>query len=296
MTDVNTSRNGTAAGMLWMVASMAAFATEDVFVKFLAQRLPVTQIMALLSISGGLVFILWARLRHQPMIWRDLLLPSVMWRNLGEVIGTFSFVTALALTPLSSASAILQATPLAVVLGAALFLGTRVGWRRWLAIGAGFGGVLLILRPGLDAFQPASLFAVAGVIGLSVRDLATRASPPRIPAQVLAAQGFALVGLVALCLLPFGPPPVLPSGSELLLLICATSTGVIGYYTLTMAMRQGDITLVTPFRYSRMLFAMGFGMVIFGERPDLATALGAAIIIGSGLYTLSRDRTARHAA
>jgi len=131
---------------------------------------------------------------RQPLWSRAFLQPDVLVRNLTEMIGTLGFVTALALTPLSSATAILQSAPLVVTLGAALFLREPVGWRRWVAITVGFIGVLMVIRPGSDTFDPRVLFAVLGTLGLAVRDLATR----RIPRETSSVQlsFFAFLSLV----------------------------------------------------------------------------------------------------
>src|SRR6056297_1156247 len=162
-------------GSVLMVVAMAGFALEDMFIKRLSLDLPVGQILVFLGTGGAVIFGLGALARGHRLFSRDLLAGQVLLRNLGELIGTIGFVTALALTPLSSASAILQATPLALTLGAALFLKEAVGWRRWSAILVGFAGVLMVIRPGLEGFEPASLFAVQAVFGLAMRDLATRA-------------------------------------------------------------------------------------------------------------------------
>ena len=114
-------------GSALMVLAMAGFALEDMFIKRLADDLPVGQILMLLGAGGAVIFGLAALSRGHALLSRDLLTWPVMLRNLGELIGTIGFVTAIALTPLSSASAILQATPLAVTLGAALFLREQVG-------------------------------------------------------------------------------------------------------------------------------------------------------------------------
>jgi drug/metabolite transporter (DMT)-like permease len=284
------TRAATLRGIAWMVAAMAGFATEDVFLKVAVQTVPVWQVMVLLGFGGGAVFWLWARARGRRVLGPDLLLRPILIRNAGEAVGTVCFTTALALTPLVSVSAILQATPLAVTLGAAVFLGARVGWRRWTAIVIGLAGVLLVLRPGMDAFQPASLLAVAAVLCLGARDLATRAVPARIASEVLATQGFIAAGLAGLVIAPFGAPPILPGPAQAAALCAALPMGVFGYYAITAAMRAGDIATVTPFRYTRLIFALGYGVALFGERPDAATLTGAAIIVASGLYTVLRER------
>ena len=276
--------------ILLMVGSMAGFAIEDMLIKYLALEMPTGQFLMLIGGGGGLIFALMAHRQGQQVLSADFLRPVIIIRNLGEVIGTLGFVTAIVLTPLSSASAILQATPLAVTLGAALFLNEAVGWRRWSAIGIGFCGVVLVIRPGMDGFQPASLFAVQGVIGLAMRDVATRAAPAKISSLVLSAHGFAMLVPAGAILLWISGGAVAPSPTGYGLLAAALIVGVNSYYALTLSMRLGDVAVVTPFRYVRMLFALIIGVTLFEEDPDLWTLIGAAIIILSGLYTFFRER------
>lgn len=284
-------------GSILMVLSMAGFALEDMFVKRLAGDLPIGQIVMLLGLGGAVVFGAICVAQGRRLWTRDLLSRPVLLRNLGEVAGTLGFVTAIVLTPLSSASAILQATPLAVTLGAALFLGETVGWRRWSAILAGFAGVIMVIRPGMSGFEPASLLAVLAVLGLAVRDLATRAVPRTISSMQLSTYAFATLVPTGLVLLGFQGAPVWPSGTNLRDLGLALVCGVAAYYAIVAAMRLGDVAVITPFRYTRLLFALVIGVTVFGERPDGWTLAGAGIIIASGIYTFWRERRlARRAA
>ena len=273
-----------------MVLSMAGFAVEDMLIKYIALEMPTGQFLMLIGAGGALIFTLMAWKQGQAVLSADFLRPTIIIRNLGEVIGTLGFVTALVLTPLSSASAILQATPLAVTLGAALFLKEAVGWRRWSAILIGFGGVVAVIRPGLDGFQPASLFAVLGVIGLATRDVATRAAPAEISSLVLAAHGFGMLVPAGAVLLWIRGGAIAPSAQGYSLLFAALIIGVSAYYALTLSMRLGDVAVVTPFRYVRLVFALFIGVTVFHEQPDVWTLSGAAIIILSGLYTFFRER------
>lgn len=291
MMENKTSEN--LIGILLMLGAMAAFAVEDMFIKKLSGGMGTGQILIFLGVGGFLIFAAIANRAGKTVWTRDFLLPSVMMRNLGEVIGTLGYVLAVVLTPLSSASAILQATPLAVTLGAALFLQQAVGWRRWVAIIIGFIGVLFVIRPGLDGFQPASLFAVQGVIGLSIRDLATRAMPARVSSTVLSAYGFGIVAPAGLILMIFEGPAVMPDLDQSLLLAGALTVGPLGYYAIVAAMRIGEVAVVTPFRYIRLVFAMIIGIVVFDEKIDVLTLLGITIIIGSGLFTIYREHRAK---
>lgn len=277
-------------GILLMIASMGGFALEDMFVKLVAETLPASQILAVIGAGGAAIFALWALARGDRLFAPAMFTRAMALRNAGEVFGTVCFVTAITLAPLSTVSAILQATPLAVTLGAAVFLGESVGWRRWAAILVGLLGVLLVVQPGTDGFRPAALLAIGAVIGLAARDLGTRVAPKAVSSAVLSAWGFGMVAVAGLALLPFGTPPAMPEPAAALHLGAALLCGVAGYYALTAAMRVGQVAVVTPFRYTRLLFALAIGMAVFGERPNTLTLVGAAIIIASGLYTLARER------
>lgn len=276
---------------LVMVLAMLGFALEDAVIKLLAGALPVGQIIGCLGVGGAAVFAVLCRARGEPLWDRAFLARSVMLRNLAELVGTLGFVTAIALIPLSTASAILQAAPLLVTLGAALFLNEPVGWRRWGAILIGFGGVLLIIRPGTDGFDWLTMFAVVGVIGLAIRDLATRGVAGVVSSMQLSFLAFlTLVPAGAILLVTWNVAPVVPDTGQSLLIVLAILLAGISYFGITYAMRIGQISFVTPFRYSRMIFALLIGLFVFGENPDALTLIGAAIIIASGLYTLWRER------
>ena len=290
---MDQTENGNLRGIVLMVVSMAAFAIEDSFIKRAADDMPTGQILLMLGVFGAAIFTVMAARAGQKPFSRDLLQGQVMLRNLGEVIGTMGFVTAIALTPLTSATAILQAMPLAVTLGAALFLGESVGWRRWTAILVGFAGVLVIIRPGLEGFDINSLWAVLAVFGLAIRDLATRRVPARIGSMSISVSGFVSVAILGATMLALSGGAVWPGTLQTALMVGALSAGVVGYWMVVEAMRVGEISAVTPFRYARLIFALIIGILIFGERPDLMTLAGATLVIGSGLYTFARERVRR---
>lgn len=277
-------------GSILMVAAMAGFAVEDMFLKFAAQSLPVGQILIIFGTGGMLAFAGLTTLRGERLLHPAILSRPILIRAVFEVMGRLFYTLAIVFTALSSASAILQATPLVVVAGAALMFGEPVGWRRWSAILAGFVGVLIILRPGLDGFTVASLLAVAGTIGFAGRDLATRAAPLVLSNMQLGVYGFAMMVPTGAGLLLFFGDSAMPDLATSGQLLGATMIGVAAYYALTAAMRMGDVGVITPFRYTRMVFALIAGMAVFGERPDGYTLLGSAIIVASGIYTLIRGQ------
>jgi len=277
-------------GTLLMLVSMALFAVEDVFLKLAAAQMPVGEVLMIFGAFGLLGFGCLVRGSGQRLFDPAMLSATLALRGLGEAVGRLGYTLAIALTPLASASAILQATPLVVVLGAALIFGEKVGWRRILAILGGFAGVLMILRPGLDGFMPASLWAVLGMFGLALRDLATRAAPPALSHLQLGFWGFAVLLPTGAAMLAVSGGAVIPSAGMAGALAVGAVVGVAAYYTVIAAMRTGEISVVTPFRYARILFAIVLGLAIFGERPDVLTLAGAAVVVGCGVYTVLRER------
>ncbi len=275
-------------GSLFMTLSMAGFAVEDMFLKSAAQSLPVGQVLLVMGLCGALWFALTSFRAGETALPGALLSRTMAVRSTFEVVGRLFYALAIALTPLSVASSILQATPLVVVLGAAVLFGETVGARRWILTGLGFIGVLVILRPGLAGFDALSLLAVIGLLGFAGRDLATRAAPPALSNAQLGTAGFLVLAFSGAVILAFTQGPDLPTAPEATKILGATVFGVLGYSFLTRAMRTGEVSAVTPFRYTRLLFALALGMAVFGERPDAATLIGAAIIVTCGVLILTR--------
>ena len=272
-----------------MMAAMALIAIEDMFIKLLAQTLPTGQIVFVLGAVGAPVFVAMAWWQGQPIFVKAALHPAVIARNLAEVVGTLGFVVALAALPLALVLAVMQAMPLVVTLGAALFLGEKVGWRRWSAILVGFGGVMLVIRPGLAGFDSQALWLIAGARGRGARDLGSRQIPAALTNAQVSAWGLLAVTLLgAAMMIQVGPVPV--SAREGALLLGGAVFGTAGYLAVTTAARLGEVSIVAPFRYIRLVFAMAIGLFIFAEVPDTLTLIGAAIIVISGLYAFVRQR------
>lgn len=283
----------TLRGAALMVAAMLAFSIEDALIKGTATLIPAGQVMMTLGLFGTIGFALLLRHRGQSLFTRALLTPAVLFRSGCELLGTAGFVAALTLGNLSTATAILQAVPLVVVLGAALFLGEQVGWRRWTAVGLGLVGVMMVIRPGAADFDPNSLFALVAVVCLSARDLATRRIPAGVPSNQLSGAAFATTILSGLLLFFLtGERPVIPSPLALGGLAATLVVGMVAYSTIVAATRIGEMSVIAPFRYTRILFALLVATLIFGERPDAWTYAGAALIVGSGLYAFWREAQA----
>lgn len=282
------------AGSLWMIAAMAAFALEDAFVKQAALRLPVSEILVLFGLGGALAFWALAAFNREHVFRREVISPVMQVRFGFELVGRLFYILALALTPLSATTVILQATPIFVVLGAALFFGEKVGWRRWTAILVGLVGVIIVLKPDSGSFTPLSLLAVIGMLGFSGRDLASRAAPASLSTNVLGFYGFVTI-LIAGLLFGLWEQPVFvaPPPNSIFALLAAVFFGIFAYTALMKAMRTGEIATVAPFRYSRLLFGVLLGVVWFGETVDTQMLIGCGIIVGSGLFILWRGGKVR---
>lgn len=280
-----------ARAALLMMASMAAFTLNDACVKLAGGSMPLFQLVTLRGLLASALIFALARglgsLRFR--------LPRGDWglialRSGSEVAATYFFLTALMHLPLPNVTAVLQVLPLTVTLGAALFFGERVGWRRMTAIAFGFAGMLLIVRPGPEGFNLYAGYALAAVGAVTVRDLATRRMSPQVPSMtVTLVSSLSVLGFGALASLATPWQPV--GGREALLIVAAAGFIIGGYLFSVMVMRAGDVGASAPFRYSGLVWALILGWLIFGDWPDGVTLLGAGIVVASGLFTLWRERS-----
>lgn len=279
-------------GSLFMVLAMLGFAIEDAFFKTATGTGDVSAGVGtmLFGIFGTGFFALYALWIKEPLVSRAYIEGPLLIRSAFEILGRLFFALSLAFAPLSTTSAILQAAPLVVTLGAALVLKEQVGLRRWMAMSVGFVGVLMIVRPTPSGFDATAIFAVLGMIGFAGRDLMTRASPPEVSATQLGILGFLMVFIAGVTITLFEPASLAAPSLPALALLAGTGlSGLIGYSALTKAMRTGEVSVVAPFRYARLLIALVFAYLVFGERPDALTLIGATLIVGSGVYTLVRS-------
>ncbi|MEP6065988.1 MAG: DMT family transporter [Paracoccaceae bacterium] len=279
-------------GALLMMASMASFTFNDTFIKMTDGAVPLWQLLFLRGVLTtmlilGLGYVL--RTIHFRMSRRDWRLIGM--RCLSEIGAAYFFLSALFQMPLANAIAILQVLPLAVSLGAALFLGEGLGWRRMTAILIGFCGMLLIVRPGPDGFSIWSIYALLAVLCVTCRDLVTRQLSRDVPSLTVT-----LIAAISVTL--FAGVASVPQGWAVLTpnlwsLIVGSSIFILGgYFFSVQVMRQGDISFIAPFRYTSLIFALALGWLIFDDWPDGITLIGAGIIVATGLFTLYRERNA----
>lgn len=275
---------------LFMVVAMAGFTANDTFTKLALETMGLGQVMLVRGVFATVMILALALASGALARPGQIRHPAMAMRALCEMMATLAFLGALVHMPLANASAVLQALPLAVTMGAALFLGERVRWRRWMAIAVGFAGVIIIVQPGFEGFSAFSLLALLCVVFAAARDLLTRSIPREVPTLLVSSVTTVLVTSLGggLTLVSGEWTPVTPRQAGLLL--GAAVLLVIGYQFIIMAMRQGDISFVAPFRYTALVWALALGYLVFGEVPGTAMILGASLVVLSGLYALYRER------
>lgn len=280
-------------GALFMALAMASFNVNDALVKSVTGAMNPGQIMFVrgLLTSCMIITLAWPA---RAQFWRRVLPDrKVLVRAMAEVGAALTYIMALGLLPLANTAAILLSLPLAVTLGAVLFLGETVGWRRWLAIICGFAGVLIVIRPGPEGFSIGAVFVIGAVICAATRDLLTRRIDPEIPATLITV-------VTALAITLFGALMIVPLGgwrpmdANVFVRLCFSSVALlIGYQCIVFAMRAGEISFVAPLRYTSLIWAIGIGIVFFGDIPDFWMCVGVAVIVGSGLYAFNRENRKR---
>ncbi|GHB18813.1 membrane protein [Pseudovibrio japonicus] len=272
-----------------MFLSTAFFMFNDALLKYTAQSMPLGEIIFLRGLVTTSIMAMWCWFSGAFRNAGRLLHPVVLGRSVLEIIGSFMYLTALTQMPIANATAMLQAMPLAVTAGAAIIYGEVVGWRRWSAIAFGFAGVILIIRPGMDGFDAWALLAIAAVFFMALRDLVTKSMPKEMPSS-----GVCFVVCLAVTLMGAGMGTgeewIAVDTSHLLPLLGVSAFLIGAYYFAITATRIGDMSVVSPMRYTGLLWATGIGIVVWGQIPDTITITGMLIVVGSGLYTVHRER------
>jgi S-adenosylmethionine uptake transporter len=277
-------------GALLMMASMGAFVVNDMFLKLTNGAIPLFQLIFMRGILATVFVYLVARglgalsgeiSRHDKQV--------IALRGLTEIVTSYFFLNALFNMPLGNLNAIMQVVPLVVTLGTVLVYRDAVGWRRMLAILIGLGGVMLIIRPGAEGFNIWSLYALAAVLSVTVRDLVTRRLSPNVPGMAVTLGTTVAVMMAAglASMTQEWAPITVPLASYI---IGSAMFVITGYFFSIQVMRSGDVSFIAPFRYTGLIGAMIIGFLVFGEVPTKLTLIGAAIVIGTGLFTFYRER------
>jgi drug/metabolite transporter (DMT)-like permease len=283
---MKTSRN--IIGIFAMCAAMALFVANDTLVKLAAKELPTHQILFLRGLFASAMI---CAAVVQQGLHRNLASagnPLVLARCMIEVFVAYTFISALAVLALADITAILLLSPLMITVIAAVFLKEPVRWRRWSAVLVGCLGMLLVVKPGGGAFQAAAILALLSTMAVAVRDVITRRIPADIPTLVVAASGIVIM-TVSGGLLSLASPWVPVSSQSLLYLAGAAIMVLLGNVAIIMAFRDVDISAVSPFRYTLIVWAVIAGILVFGDIPDPVAWIGILLIVSSGLYTLYRE-------
>jgi drug/metabolite transporter (DMT)-like permease len=276
-------------GALLMMASMAAFTVNDTFFKTVAEEVPLLQAIMIRGAMTTILLAVMAVVRGAWLVRIPLADWKIIgWRTFAEIGSTYFFLSALFHMPIANLSAILQSLPLAITLAGALFFREKVGWRRYGAIAIGFCGVLLIVRPGTSGFDIYSLYGLIAVAFVVLRDLSTHRLSRAVPSvSVALITAVAITSFGAFGSAIEGWQPV--EFASVARLSGAAFFIVGGYLLSIMVMRVGEIAVVSPFRYTALIWAITLGYLVFGNVPSRWTIIGSIIVVGMGIYTFYRE-------
>jgi drug/metabolite transporter (DMT)-like permease len=274
-----------------MTISLAAFfgTACDIMMRLaLAEGYPRTEAIFLRGIST----LLWLAVPITALgMWRTTVVaaqPLVMARSIFDSLQLGFFIAALSLIPLAVVTAGIATTPIWITLLSVILLREKVGWRRWLAIAVGFLGMVLIIKPNSSAFQYATLFAIGSGLMAASRDIFTRRIDACIGAWVLTFISTVVVVIASFLMgLLEAWRPVEMHGS--MLLMAAGIFQIICMYLMITGLRQGEISITAPFRYTALIWALIGGYVVFGELIDALSLAGAVLIVAAGICTLWRE-------
>ena len=273
-----------------MIASMVAFSLADTLVKISTSLISPAQVLFLLLAGGLIIFALMAILQgdrlNDPRAFSRILL----LRYVAEITGMIGMVMALANVPISVVGAITQASPMLATVGAVLFLKETVGWRRWSSIVVGFVGVVLIVQPGGVEFDFDVLWAILAVAALSIRDLTVRSIPTDMASSSIATYTMAASVPFTIGWVLLNGESLLPTQINWVVTLPMVILGAVGYMLLIASLRTAEVSVVMPFRYSRIIFLLVLGVFVFGEKPDFMVLLGASLIVVSGTYMMWREQ------
>src|SRR3954453_10757744 len=279
-------RSARLAGIGLMLLSIFMFSFGDALGKFLVATYSVGQLLWLRA-SAALIVL-------SPMIWRNRAAFFHMerpWLQLLRVVlstlEVAAFFLATVYLPLADVITYYLAGPIFVTAMSAIFLGEKVGWRRWTAILIGFCGVLIALRPSAQTVSLPALIALGGSLSFATLMLITR-SLRKTPDIVMASSQFVGTFLLGAVLSAFHWVP--PTPGSLVIFALAGCVSVTALFCVNRSLKLAPASVVVPYQYSMIVWAVIFGFVVFGDVPEIATIIGAAIIIGAGFYIYLRER------
>lgn len=272
-----------------MMVAMICLIGSDSLVKLTAENLPLGEILTIRGVMM-LAFMLPIAVAlgyMRPLsIIRDR---TFIIRILGEMIAVFFYFLALFRMPLADVNALIQFAPLATIMTAAMLFGDPVGWRRWLAAVVGLVGVMLIIQPGSTGFTPYAFFIFGAVVGVVMRDIATREMDRNVPSFFIAMTTGVAVTLLGVTLAPFETWQV-PSQGDMIRLTFAGAFLLGAYLLMIASIRLGELAVVAPFRFTKVIWAIVIGYLVWGHVPNALASTGFALVLGAGLYAFFRER------
>jgi drug/metabolite transporter (DMT)-like permease len=277
------------SGALIMTICMSAFVLNDAFVRLAGDSLPLAQILfirGLITTAVLLSFAIYGGVFSLTISKKDKW--RIFFRSIAEGFTAYFFLTAVMNMPFANVTAILQILPMTVTLAAAFVFKEKVGVFRSLLIIFGFLGVILIINPSADGFNLYAIYALIAVVLITTRDLITRKLSSEVPAilpTVSASIGVLLFSVILLINTPLQP---LNSQNSLFIFLAAFFI-IFGYYTAVLVMRIGEISFISPFRYTAILFALILGLVFFDEKPDIIAFVGIVIVMLAGIVLMLRN-------
>ena len=269
-----------------MVIAMIAFAIEDAIIKQLALKLPISQVLVIVGLSGLLVLYGLSILNKELIAHRRFINVKFLLRMSCELVSSVFFVITMVYVSLTVSSALLQIVPIFMTIGGFFLFKETVNLKQWVLIFIGLFGTLLVIQPGANMFNPLSLFALAGAGFLALRDLLTFSMSDKYPPVAIAFWGFASLALGGVVSVPFFGPFCEFAEVDILFVLASGFFGPAAYLALIYATRGGEIAVVAPFRYFRLPIAVLIGVLVFDESPNNFTFTGCALIVVSGLFIL----------
>jgi drug/metabolite transporter (DMT)-like permease len=290
ITTHNDERSARLAGIGLMLLSVSMFSFGDALGKFIVATYSVGQLLWLRACAALLVLapMIWRRRAQFAKIERPLL---QLFRVLLSTLEVAAFFLAAVYLPLADVVTYYLACPIFVTALSAIILHEPVGWRRWSAILIGFLGVVIALRPSAQTISAPAMIALGGSLSFAILMLITR-SLRATPDIVMASSQFAGTFLLGAVISPIGW--VTPSAVSLVLFAVAGLISVSALFCVNRSLKLAPASVVVPYQYSMIVWAVIFGFAVFGDAPSWQTIVGATIIIGAGLYIFLRERKLGH--
>lgn len=277
-------------GIAYMALAMGCFVVNDAMMKWAGQHLPLGQLI----FTRGVMAMVWIWLATvwlgQPLALKSLSDRRLWWRSGIEAVGSAAFILSLMHLPLANATAINMAVPLVMVVLAGVWLHERVTRHQAVAVAAGFIGVLMVIQPAGSGFNAYAWLCLGATVCHAGRDLITRRISAAVPSLHITFAGAGVVTALAGVLAVF-QGWVQPEFKVLAVLVAASLFLSAGYHSVIAAMRSGDVGVVTPFRYSGLLFALVIGWALWGNLPNHLAWWGIGLLAASGVYLLRPPRT-----